>query len=727
MRRPVFLLLALGALIGAPGNPAAVASAPARDVLLDPDNAAWQVAAPDLFRVRFDTSKGAFVLEVNRRWARRGADRIYNLVRLGFYDDTRFYRVREGFIVQFGLAGDPAVNAVWYERTMPDDPVRRGNQRGMVSFAMLEAPDSRTTQLYINLADNTRLDAQGFAPVGRVLQGMDVVESLYSGYDESAGGGMRGGNQGEIVTGGNAHLDAEYPLLDHIFSARIEPGSIMRFPDTGANRIRIEEHLLPAVTTGPLDPAWSPDGRWIAFSMRGDIWKVPAEGGEAVALTHGPAYHYEPAWSPDGNTLALSLELDGNFDIGVVEAGGGRTGEGNAGAGEVRRLTRHPHIDIQPAWSADGSRLVFASARGRGFDIYSVPVSGGAPTPLVAGPGHQIQPAVAPDGAGLAFVSPLRGRLGTGAIWSTELTAGNDPDPATYTAAERLQRATMVHYEETSYRSEPAWTPDSKAILWVSDAAGSNDIAVVPAGGGSVVRLTEDRGDEYGPVASPDGRRIAFVSNRNGPMRLYTAPAGGARRSAWSEVRITSRRAMVPSGRVRIQVRDAANGQLLPARVVLTAADERSYAPEGGFHKVVSSTDMHSFHLQGAVEVEVPVGTVHVEAMHGFEFEPAAASVQVTAGGTTPVVLELQRLIDAPALGWYSGDTHAHDLHQGRHGLSRKEFFGQLLRRSPPRSTSCSTRRSFGARSATSACWGSPSSSCRSSAARRPRNLPTMC
>ena len=117
MRRSVCLLLALGALIGAPGNPAAVASSPARDALLNLDSPAWQVAAPDLFRVRFDTSKGAFLLEVNRRWAPRGADRIYNLVRLGFYDDTRFYRVREGFIVQFGLSGDPAVNAIWYERT----------------------------------------------------------------------------------------------------------------------------------------------------------------------------------------------------------------------------------------------------------------------------------------------------------------------------------------------------------------------------------------------------------------------------------------------------------------------------------------------------------------------------------------------------------------------------------------------------------------------------------
>ena len=666
---PATLLLAFAAagatvVWPAPGS-APPSGGPARSILLDPEHGAWAVNAPDLFRVRFETSKGDFVLEVNRRWAPRGADRFYNLVRLGFYDDTRFYRVREGFIAQFGLSGDPEVNAVWYARAMPDDTVLRSNTRGMVSYAMLEAPNSRTTQLYINLDDNSRLDDQGFAPLARVVEGMAVIDSLYAGYDERAGGGMRGGNQGRIVDGGNAYLDAEFPLLDRVVTARIEPGRIMRYPDVGANRIRVEQHLLPAVTTGPLDPAWSPDGRWIAFSMRGDIWKVPAEGGTSVRLTRGPAYHFEPAWSPDGSQLALSMELDGNLDIGIVDARGG----------EVRRRTHDAHVDVQPTWSHDGAQVLFASARDGSFDIWAVPVERGEPTVLVSGPGHQIQPAVSPAGDRLAFVSPVRGRLGSGGLWTVALPQS----PATSTEPkELLERAELVHDEQTSYRARPVWTADGAALVFVSDAADSNDLAVVPVDGGTLTRLTQDDGDEYGPTLSPDGTRIAFVSNRSGAMRLYTAPAGGARRQGWHRIPVV-RMDDGSNGRVRIVVQDAATQAPMPARIFLTASDGRTYAPDGGFHKMIGATDTHYFHIKGTVEVEVPTGTLTVEAMRGYEYVPGAATIEIAAGDTRTVVLSLKRLVDAPARGWYSGETHAHDLHQGRYGLDHEGFFTQLL------------------------------------------------
>ena len=194
---------------------------PMRRRLLDPDDPAWDTAAPEQYRVRFETSKGDFVVAVHRAWAPIGADRFYNLVRFGFYDDTRVYRVRAGRFVQFGLSGDPAINAVWYARTMPDDPVARTNARGTVFYAM-RGPDDRTTQIVINLRDNPEYDEQGFAPFGTVVEGMDVVDSFYAQYGESAGGGMRAGNQGHIVNEGNAHLDADFPLLDKIFRTVIE-------------------------------------------------------------------------------------------------------------------------------------------------------------------------------------------------------------------------------------------------------------------------------------------------------------------------------------------------------------------------------------------------------------------------------------------------------------------------------------------------------------------------
>jgi len=188
---------------------------------LNPRDAWWRHKAPAVFRVKFETSKGDFVVESRREWAPQGAGRLYNLARAGFFDDSRFFRVRAGFIAQFGIPGDPAVAAVWKSQTIPDDPVRQSNTRGFVSYAMT-GPDARTTQLFINLGDNSRLDKEGFAPVGRVVEGMEVIDRLYAGYGEAAGGGMRGGKQGAIFEGGNAYLDREFPLLDRLLRATVE-------------------------------------------------------------------------------------------------------------------------------------------------------------------------------------------------------------------------------------------------------------------------------------------------------------------------------------------------------------------------------------------------------------------------------------------------------------------------------------------------------------------------
>jgi peptidyl-prolyl cis-trans isomerase A (cyclophilin A) len=174
--------------------------------------------APEVFQVKFQTSKGDFIIEAHRDWAPRGADRFLNLVRVGFFDDSRFFRVRAGFIVQFGIAGDPAVAARWKEKAIADDPVRESNTRGLVTYAMT-GPGARTTQLFINLADNSRLDREGFAPIGRVIEGMEKVDQLYAGYGEEAGGGMRGGKQEKLFAEGNRYLDREFPKLDRILKA----------------------------------------------------------------------------------------------------------------------------------------------------------------------------------------------------------------------------------------------------------------------------------------------------------------------------------------------------------------------------------------------------------------------------------------------------------------------------------------------------------------------------
>ena len=169
--------------------------------------------APATFSAAFDTSKGRFVVEVHREWAPLGADRFYNLVKSGFFNDVRFFRVIGGQLAQFGMHGDPAVQEAWRDAAIQDDPVRHGNTRGSVSFAT-RGPNTRTTQLFINLRDNSAYDRLGFAPFAEVVSGMEVVDRLYAGYEE-------GPEQPLIDEQGNAYLTREFPNLDYIQKAAI--------------------------------------------------------------------------------------------------------------------------------------------------------------------------------------------------------------------------------------------------------------------------------------------------------------------------------------------------------------------------------------------------------------------------------------------------------------------------------------------------------------------------
>jgi len=177
-------------------------------------------SAPPQFRVRLETTKGAIVIEVHRDWAPRGADRFYELVTSGYYDDSRFFRVVKGQWAQFGINGDPRVATRWRTMPIPDDPNKASVVRGRVAFAFKD-PNGRTTQVYISLRDNSAQDTQGFAPFGEVVEGMDIADALNSEYGEDSGGGIRGGRQQPLFDGGNAYLDREYPRLDRLIRARI--------------------------------------------------------------------------------------------------------------------------------------------------------------------------------------------------------------------------------------------------------------------------------------------------------------------------------------------------------------------------------------------------------------------------------------------------------------------------------------------------------------------------
>jgi len=176
---------------------------------------AFKEQAPATYRAKFATSKGDFVVEVQRDWAPQGADRFFNLVKNGYFNDTRFFRVVKGFMVQWGIHGQGEANAVWRNANIPDDPVKQSNKRGFITFAMA-GPNTRTTQVFINYVDNARLDGMGFAPFGKIASGMDVVDSLFGEYRESPSQ-----FQGRIQTEGNIYLAHDFPKLDYIIEASI--------------------------------------------------------------------------------------------------------------------------------------------------------------------------------------------------------------------------------------------------------------------------------------------------------------------------------------------------------------------------------------------------------------------------------------------------------------------------------------------------------------------------
>lgn len=185
--------------------------------LMDPKCEAMTQQAPDVCKIKFETTAGDFVLEVKRSWAPRGADRFFNLVENGFYNDCPLFRIEAGFVAQWGISGDPELARIWREARISDDPVKRSNTRGFISFATA-GPNTRTTQVFINYQDNGRLDSMGFAPFGKVVEGMDVVDKFYSGYP-----GRSGPDQGRLQMEGNKYLKEKFPELDYIKTASVLP------------------------------------------------------------------------------------------------------------------------------------------------------------------------------------------------------------------------------------------------------------------------------------------------------------------------------------------------------------------------------------------------------------------------------------------------------------------------------------------------------------------------
>ena len=213
MWKAILLGCALALMAQGPGD---------RRLLLLPDSPDMNRRAPDVAHVRLETTRGVIRLEMRRVWAPHGVDRFYNLVRHGFYDRAAVFRVRAGTWAQFGINGDPTIAQLWRNRTIPDDPRVESNTRGAVAFAFKD-PNGRTTQVFINLRDNSaNFDKEPFVPIAKVVEGMDVADALYAEYGETAGGGIRAGKQDPVFAGGNEFLKREFPRLDYILKATVE-------------------------------------------------------------------------------------------------------------------------------------------------------------------------------------------------------------------------------------------------------------------------------------------------------------------------------------------------------------------------------------------------------------------------------------------------------------------------------------------------------------------------
>ena len=420
-------------------------------------------------------------------------------------------------------------------------------------------------------------------------------------------------------------------------------------------------YFPPSPSSTPWAPSWASDGESIAVAMSGSIWRVDPDTGVADELTYSPdAYHSSPDWSPDGRWIVYTADYDGErvqLELLEVETG------------ETRALTDDTHVYSDPTFSPSGDRISYVSTRPNGYFNVSVrPVEegrwAGDEMPLTTdntfgrnrlyfGPWDMhLTPTWLPGGDELLLVSNREVPLGSGNAVRVPAVEGG------------IRDATTVLREQTLYRTRPDVASDGKRFVYSSTRGAAdqfNNLYVQPTVGGEPYKLTFFQHDAFHPRWSPDDEWIAFIMNEGGlpQLALLETHGGEIRRVA-----ITDRRWKRPMGELSLSTRDSGTGEVTGSRVHLAAADGKFYAPTDAYARLSGQGD-HLFHTTGHFTVELPVGTVELTVVKGFEFWPETVTATITAGTVTEVTVDLRRMTDMAAEGWYSASTHVHSNYGG--------------------------------------------------------------
>jgi len=422
------------------------------------------------------------------------------------------------------------------------------------------------------------------------------------------------------------------------------------------------ECYLPQITNGPNFPTWSPDGKELAFAMKGSIWRMKLGETTAYELTADRGYASMPAWSPDGKWIAYTSDLDETIHLKLLRLSDGST----------IQLTKGNSINVEPEWSPEGDRLAYVSTWPNGnYNIYIMPLRDGRaseprmitsdfelkpPTVYYGKWALHIHPTWTRDGRELIFISNRDNKHGSGGFYRMRAEPGAP-----------MQR---FHYEETTWKARPTLSPDGAKLVYSSYLGRQwQQLWAMPPKGGDAFPLTYGDFDRTTPRWSPDGSRIAFISNEGGETSLWLWRWFGGRMEQVTPGKLVYKREM---GRLHVRVVDAGTRRPMRARVHLNAADSRAYAPAESWFRAdwlmfdhMDKSEYHYFHTDGDFTVDLPPGPAELSFSRGFEYIPVKERAMIAANQTAELTVALKRLDNFAARGWYDGDNHFHMNYAG--------------------------------------------------------------